>query len=329
MQIVDRLLNRSEQAAFRELERVAVDNGLRAFAKPRLSDVIQKSGAYLSQREFDYFTRSHCDFVVTDDAYRPLMVVEYDGPFHADAKQQERDRIKNGLLKQAGLGLLRINDRHVTKLYRGMSVLRWIIEVTELMKSFDEWQRTGQIPLDEPFDPAAFDSIHGGKRFPYWLSAPATRSFHAFFKTLDPARPHGWTSFVGRDADGTVCQLSTLYFEDQVLCAKTAVRRQDLLFPHYDLLYELDGCELGERLARFRRGELRASTKTEFRRVFDRYCEQYDPHPSHSSGAFPFEIAWDHRGMRYRDDPLANDRPANSKAADKVSAATANGGAVP
>ena len=200
VKIVDRLLNRSEEVAFRELEHIAADNGLRVFAKTRLSDVITKSGGHLGQRTFDYFTRSHCDYVVTDDGYRPVMVVEYDGPFHVDARQQERDGIKNALLREAGLGLLRINDRHVTKTYRGMSVLRWIIEVTELMKAFDEAQDNGQIPLDEPFDPAAFDSIGGGSRFPYWLSAPATQSFHAFFKTLDPAVPHGWSSFTGRDA---------------------------------------------------------------------------------------------------------------------------------
>ncbi|MFX8126047.1 hypothetical protein ABTL08_19845, partial [Acinetobacter baumannii] len=76
---------------------------------------------------------------------------------------------------------------------------------------------------DEPFDPSAFDAIGDGPRFPYWLSAPATQSFHAFFKTLDPAAPHGWSSFTGRDADGTACRLSCLYFDDHILWAKTAV----------------------------------------------------------------------------------------------------------
>lgn len=301
MKIVDALLNRSEVTAFRELESIAGDNGLRVFSKTRLSDVIAKGAAYLSQREFDYFTRCHCDYVITDAAFRPLMVVEYDGPLHADARQQERDAIKNALCRRAGLGLLRINDRHVTRLYRGMSVLRWIIEVSELAKAFDAAQRNGQVPEDEPFDPAAFDAIGGGPRFPYWLSAPATQSFHAFFATLDPDVPHGWTSFVGYDADDTAYKLSCLYFDDQVLWARTAVRRQDLDFPHYDLLSEIDGCELGIALAKFRRGETRAVTKEEFRPVFERFCERYDPHPAHSMGAFPFEGAWDPKnGCRRR-----------------------------
>jgi very-short-patch-repair endonuclease len=302
MEIVDRLLNRSEETAFRELKRIADDNDMRVFSKTRLSDVIVKGGAYLSQRKFDYFTRCHCDYVVTDADFRPLMVIEYDGPLHVDARQRERDAIKNDLCRRAGLGLLRINDRHVTKLYRGMSVLRWIIEVSELAKAFDKAQREGQVPNDEPFDPAAFDSFGAGtKRFPYWLSAPATQSFYDFFATLDPAAPHGWSSFVGYDAGDTAYRLSCLYFDDRVLWARTAVRRQDLDFPHFDLLCEIDGCELGERLAGFRRGEIRTASKAEFRPVFERFCERYDPHPSHSMGAFPFEGRWDPKnGWRSR-----------------------------
>jgi len=147
MKIAETLLNRSEEVVYRELSNIASDNGMKVFAKPRLSDVIQKESSYLTQREFDFYTRSHCDFVVTDGTFRPLMIVEYDGPLHqTDEKQQERDEIKNELCRRAALGMLRINANHVTKLYRGMTVLRWIVEVTELEKAFNEAQEKGQIP---------------------------------------------------------------------------------------------------------------------------------------------------------------------------------------
>jgi very-short-patch-repair endonuclease len=184
MKIVESLFNRSEEVVFRELQSISKDNNLMVFAKPRLSDVIVKERELLTQREFDFYTRSHCDFVVTDAAYRPLMIVEYDGPLHTDEQQQTRDRIKDDLCSRAGLGMLRIHDRHVTELYCGMSVLRWIVEVTELQKAFYEAQEKGQIPYDEPFDPAMFDSIGGGRRFPYWLSAPATQSSMLISKHL-------------------------------------------------------------------------------------------------------------------------------------------------
>ena len=293
MKTVDSLLNRSEEVAFRELQSIAADNNLKVFSKTRLSDVIQKDRTFLTQREFDFYTRSHCDFVVTDAAFRPLMVVEYDGPLHVAAKQQERDRIKNDLCKRAELGMLRIHDRHVTKLYRGMSLLRWIVEVSELEKAFYEAQANGQVPDDEPFDPASFISAGSKGQFPYWLSAPATQSFHDFFKTIDPAEPKGWTGILGYDDEDTGYRLSCLYFGGNILWARTAVRKQGLDFPHHDLLNELDTCELGIRLKKFRRGEIPSVSKEEFRQVFDSFCERYNAQPSHSMGAFPFEQTWD------------------------------------
>jgi len=293
MKVVDSLLNRSEEVAFRELQSIVSDNNLKVFPKSRFSDVIQKGDSFLTQREFDFYTRSHCDFVVTDEVFRPIMIVEYDGPLHVDTKQHERDKIKNELCRRAGLGMLRINDRHVTKLYRGMSVLRWIVEVSQLEKAFYEAQANGQVPYDEPFDPAMFMTGPTGQRFPYWLSAPATQSFHNFFETLDPVRPKGWTGFLGHDDEGTGYRLSCLYFEDKILWVKTAVRKQDLDFPHYDLLNELDTCELGIRLKKFRAGEISAATREEFEPIFELFCERYNVHLSHSMGAFPFHGTWD------------------------------------
>jgi hypothetical protein len=56
--------------------------GYRVFPKVRLEDVIGKdSGEYLSDREFDYLTRSHLDFVVTKDD-TALFAVEFDGLHH-------------------------------------------------------------------------------------------------------------------------------------------------------------------------------------------------------------------------------------------------------
>ena len=302
MKIVDSLLNRSEEVVFRELQSISQDNNLKVFAKPSLSDVISKGREFLTQREFDFYTRSHCDFVVTDIMHRPLMIVEYDGPLHADEKQQESDRIKDDLCCRAELGMLRIHDRHVTKLYRGMSVLRWIVEVTKLQKAFYEAQEKGQVPYDEPFDPAFFDSVGGGRHFPYWLSAPATQSFHAYFKTVDEAIPKGWNSIFGHDSEGTGYRLSCLYFGEHILWAKTAVRKQNSDFPQYDLLNELDTCELGIQLKKFRNGEVKSVGKEEFRRIFMNFCEKYNARPSHSMGAFPFKGSWDFKsGWKSRD----------------------------
>lgn len=294
MKIAESLLNKSEDRVLRELQGIAKDNGLRAFAKVRLSDVLVKENHYLNNREFDYYTRSHCDFVVADANARPLMIIEYDGPLHKESeKQRERDEIKNVLCMRAGLGLLRINDKYVTKLYRGMNLLRWIVEVTELEKAFYEAQENGQIPWEEPFDPTFLQPGDSCQKFPYWLAASATQSFHSFFGGLDPSMPKGWSGIVGEDKDGASRRLSFLYFGDKVLWTKTGMRKQGLQFCEYDLLNQIDTCELGLMLDKFRKGEITASTQAEFKSIFERFCDQYKAHPSHSMGAFPFDVQWD------------------------------------
>ncbi len=293
MKIVDSLLNRSEETMLRELEQIVCDNGMRVFTKLRLSDVIAKDRAYLTSREFDFYTRSHCDFVVADANARPVMIVEYDGPLHRLCdKQRERDEIKNELCRKAGLGLLRINDNYVTKSYRGMTVLRWIIEVTELEKAFSAGQQSGYIPWDEPFDPTFLEPAGSGGRFPYWLGAAATQSFHRFFATLDRTIPKGRNGVLGQDENGGARRLSCLYFGNQILWTTTGIRKQDLQFPDYDLLDEIDTCELGILLRKFRRGEIAASSPEQYRPVFTRFCERYKAHPSYSTGAFPFNAHW-------------------------------------
>ena len=208
MKTVSSLLNRREEAVYRELQNIAADNGMKVFAKTRLSDVLEKGKTLLTQREFDFYTRSHFDFVISDFNARPLMVVEYDGPLHiTDEKQQERDAIKNDFCRRAELGILRINDRHVTKLYRGMTLLRWIVEVKELEKAFYEAQANSLIPWDKGFDPAFLQPGNTSKRFPYWLSATATQSFHDFFKTIDHDKPKGWNSILGSDPAGNAFRL--------------------------------------------------------------------------------------------------------------------------
>ena len=262
MNIVPSLLNRSESAVYKELLGIASNAGMRVFPKARLSDVIEKGRSFLTQREFNFYTRSHFDFVLTDNAYRPMMVVEYDGPIHAQDKvQRERDEIKNELCQKANLGILRINDRYVTKLENGMSLLRWIIEVRDIARAFNEAQISGQIPWDEPFDPIFMQPGANVKRFPYWLSQKTTQSIHDFFDKLDRSVPKGWTSICGEDENGNGFRMSFLYFGEQALWIQTGMKKQNLDFGLDDLLMELDTCELGLRLKKYCEGEISSCAK--------------------------------------------------------------------
>mgnify|MGYP001766123448 CR=1 FL=1 len=299
MDICHSLLNKSERLVFDELKRIGVDNNFNIYPKIRLCDVIDKGKTYLSNRQFDFYTRSHCDFVIADSFHKPKMVVEYDGPYHKNQEQLERDEIKNDLCRRVGLGILRIDDRHVTRHFRGMTLLRWIVEVQELQRIFDENQAHGLIPFDEPFDPSMASSsisgsVDGANRFPYWLSADHTTSIQSFMRKLDPGPPKGWGGIFGNgNKEKAGHRLSWLYFNGTVLYTKTSIRIQDLDFPHYDLLSEIDLCELGLQLKAFQGGDVAATSPSEFRRVFLDFCEKFDAHPSYSSGRYPFHVHFD------------------------------------
>ena len=293
MRIADSLLNKSEEVAFRELEAITSDNALRLFANQRLPDVILKEGTYLPPRTFDFYTRSHVDFVVTDENSKPLLAVEYDGPSHSEPRQIERDKIKDELCASADLGVLRITANHVTKLFRGMSVLRWIIEVMELEKAFYREQEAGRIPWDEPFD-ASFLWVDGKREYPWHLSLSAHSAIREFLESF-PSRDKGLQTFTATDAEQNSHELAVLWTDGQVIWAKTAVRHQNVEFPAYDLLDHIGICELHLALSRFQRGEAQAATAPQLQRILQKFCSRYDAHPSltHSwGGRAPFRFSW-------------------------------------
>jgi hypothetical protein len=292
MLIAEELLNKAEERAFRELDSIAQDNALRLFAKPRLSDVILTDNR-LSRADFDFYTRAHVDFVVTDEATKPLFVVEYDSRFHAAPAQQRRDRTKDGLCADAGLGILRINANHVTKLYRDMSVLRWIIEVTELEKWFDGAQAAGHVPWDEPFDAAMIAHDRKGRKWPYWLSVSATQALNSFVFDSQIPSERGWAGIVGMDAENNLHELTYCWFGDRAIWSKTGVRRQNFQFPAYDLLREISVCELELKVREYKAGKLQAISGARMQQICRQFCSRYDAHPSHScGGAGPVNYAW-------------------------------------
>lgn len=79
------------------------------FPQVRLADIIQTphndsegDQAYIKTLPY------HVDFVVCHRVrYRVCLVVELDSPYHASAKQMERDLFKTQVLEEAGIPLVR------------------------------------------------------------------------------------------------------------------------------------------------------------------------------------------------------------------------------
>jgi hypothetical protein len=91
---------------------------------------------------------------------------------------------------------------------------------------------------------------------------------------------------LGSDASGNQHSFSFLWFGNEVIWAKTAVRPQNVDFPSYDLLNEIAACELGIKLTKFQRREIASISVAQFERIHAEFCRKYNARPSHTMGGY-------------------------------------------
>lgn len=76
--------------------------------KVRLADIFDINDSCWSKDEKDFILKSHFDFLITTSNERkPLIAIEYDGEYHKEKKQIERDILKNKICKKANLPICR------------------------------------------------------------------------------------------------------------------------------------------------------------------------------------------------------------------------------
>lgn len=224
-----RLLNKYEEVTYESLTRVCQSNGAHVFPKVRLADVFNIENSGLSSAHFGYCLRSHFDFLVTDSDFQPQFSVEYDGSLHKSSEvQRKRDSLKNELCEHFGHGLLRINSKYLTASYRGLDLLTYFVDAWFLELAFDEAQRNGTVPYDEPFDMTFIYSTGGpdGKKWPYWLTLDiqmAMQKLHSEKRIGQMAPSH----HVGTDDKGNYRCMSWLVVDaTSVLSIVTGMRAQ-------------------------------------------------------------------------------------------------------
>jgi hypothetical protein len=130
----------------------------RVYPKVRVADVINTDPSErLPNREFDYLSRAHFDFIVVKNEL-PTFAVEFDGADHIDNPEtRERDVLKNRLCKKASLPLLRITSveiierDQVTLLdYMLMRFVAWEEEIDNILEGIQEY--AANLPDDIDFE---------------------------------------------------------------------------------------------------------------------------------------------------------------------------------
>src|ERR1017187_3076564 len=106
------LVNRHEEVSFELLRKQAEDEQAHVFSKVAPKELLPFETSDLPNELRDFCWRAHFDFVVTDSAFAPLFVVEFDGPSHQSEKQAKRDLKKDELCRIFSLPILHVNSRY-------------------------------------------------------------------------------------------------------------------------------------------------------------------------------------------------------------------------
>lgn len=156
------------------LSRHLSKEGFRILPKIRVQDAIEKD-KWLPPREFEYYTRSHFDFLVTKDN-NPIFAVEFDGEHHfIDDRRVENDIIKNRLCKEANLPLLRITssevDEHDKVTLLDYMLMRYVAWKKEYPKIIEKIKRIAST-LPSNYDPEDYaidfdPSVHFDLMYPF------------------------------------------------------------------------------------------------------------------------------------------------------------------
>lgn len=183
------LVNEWESRTDAALAEAADRCGVRVFPKVRVADVLDLDRSGLTNEQYRYGLQAHFDFVITDRGdTRGQFAVEFDEPHHLiDPRTIYRDRLKAQVCDRFDFPLIRIGSSYLRR-ERRFTLIGYLVEVWHLERAFHEAQDRGQIPWDEPFDPAlvvpdSVPDVMKGERpkldFPYWLERPARLQFVA------------------------------------------------------------------------------------------------------------------------------------------------------
>ena len=112
MKYTKRLLSSRGEARLHSLAESLFGGGIssRVHLKTRLADIFDISLPIRTEDERAFMLMAHFDILITDDNFNPKFAIEFDGLFHSDQRQRERDNLKNGICHKAFFPLVKIRE---------------------------------------------------------------------------------------------------------------------------------------------------------------------------------------------------------------------------
>ena len=91
-----RIMNSSEASLFFELKK-QLPNGMYVFPNMRMADVLDTVSGKGYYESLDKIWRKHVDFVICNQDFEPLAVIELNGGYHKRPKQMLNDKMKKDI----------------------------------------------------------------------------------------------------------------------------------------------------------------------------------------------------------------------------------------
>lgn len=89
-----------------------IDENIVILTKVRLLDIFRPNNQRKdSNTLFNKVSQKHIDFVIVDDKYNIICLVELDDNTHNSEERQERDKFVDGVAKECGVPIFRIKER--------------------------------------------------------------------------------------------------------------------------------------------------------------------------------------------------------------------------
>ena len=136
---INRIANRFERSALAILEKVASCRDMRVSQKLRLADVLPIRNSGLDDDLFNFALTAHFDFTVTFDE-KAVIVVEFDGSGHLNAKSIDNDAKKNRLCSYFSLPLMRVDTQYLRRIGNS-TILEFVLDET-LKRIQIDYERT-------------------------------------------------------------------------------------------------------------------------------------------------------------------------------------------
>lgn len=257
------LVNDNEKYIDQALRESAEGYGYRVSPKVRVADVLAIDRSGLTNEEFSYALRSHFDWVVSDrETLLPEFAVEFDGDSHRSDEVRRRDALKDSICEKLEFPLLRIY-RYAFRPALNDTVLGYLVDAWVGYKGFNEAQEAGYIPEDEIYMPwarvDAIDETTGLIMF-HDLAGPARRLVYRLGRAGLLRYQVPWSATRSHAVDDR--EQSEAYAWVETADSKLVighVRIRNFSFPAvlpFELAEDLAHMDLGDRLARWREGDL-------------------------------------------------------------------------